>query len=300
MPAHFSYDAVVVGSGPNGLAAAVRLAQEKLSVLVLEANDTEGGGARSGEITLPGFTHDLCPAIHPLAIGSPFFRKLELEKHGLHWIQPEIPLAHPLGEKTAAGLLRSGGETAIALSQDAGAYQRLMEPLVPHWESLSAEFLKPMLHVPAHPIQMARFGMQAIRSAAGLAEAKFQREEARALFAGLAGHSFLPLEERASAAFALVLAMAGHAVGWPLPRGGSQRISDALASLLRSLGGELKTGVRVESLKELPLARAILLDVTPLQLLLMCGDQLPESYQRRLGKFRHGQLVAAHQQQLQR
>jgi phytoene dehydrogenase-like protein len=288
MPAHFSYDAVVVGSGPNGLAAAVRLAQEKLSVLVLEANDTIGGGARSGEITLPGFTHDLCSAIHPLAIGSPFFRKLELEKHGLHWIQPEIPLAHPLGEKTAAVLLRSVGETAIALSQDAGAYQRLMEPLVPHWESLSAEFLKPMLHVPAHPIQMARFGMQAIRSAAGLAEAKFKREEARALFAGLAGHSFLPLEERASAAFALVLAMAGHAVGWPLPRGGSQRISDALASLLRSLGGEIKTGVRVESLKELPLARAILLDVTPLQLLLMCGDQLPESYQRRLGKFRHG------------
>src|SRR5438552_2522483 len=199
MPKNVQYDAVVVGSGPNGLAADIRLAQEKLSVLVLEANDTIGGGARSGELTLPGFTHDLCSAIHPLAIGSPFFRKLELEKHGLHWIQPEMPLAHPLAEKNAAVLLRSVEDTAAGLSEDAQAYQRLMGRLVSHWDELAAEFLRPMLHVPSHPVQMARFGMPALRSAAALAYAKFKREDARALFAGLAGHSFLPLEQRASA-----------------------------------------------------------------------------------------------------
>src|SRR5215471_7630449 len=162
-PNHFSYDAVVVGAGPNGLAAAIRLAQEKLSVLVLEANDTIGGGARSAELTLPGFIHDVCSAIHPLAIGSPFFRKLELEKHGLHWIHPEIPLAHPLESHSAAVLRRSVHDTAAALSGDEKAYERLMAPLASHWDDLAAEFLRPMLHVPSHPIQLSHFGLLALR-----------------------------------------------------------------------------------------------------------------------------------------
>jgi phytoene dehydrogenase-like protein len=288
MAAHFSYDAVVVGSGPNGLAAAIRLAQEKLSVLVLEANETIGGGARSGELTLPHFVHDLCSAVHPLALGSPFFRQLPLEKYGLHWIHPEIPLAHPLEQGQAALLRRSVPETASAFSDDGAAYERLMEPLVRNWEALAWEFLQPMLHLPRHPFKLARFGFQGLRSASSLADSRFRHEPAKALFAGLAAHSFLPMEQRASAAFGLVLGMAGHAVGWPLPRGGSQAISDALAAHFRALGGEIKTNAPVEKLEELPLARATLLDVTPLQLILLAGDELPLSYQRRLGKYRYG------------
>ena len=288
MPAHFSYDAVVVGSGPNGLAAAIRLAHEKLSVLVLEANHTIGGGARSGELTLPGFVHDLCSAVHPLAVGSPFFSHLPLEKYGLHWIHSEIPLAHPLDEGRVAVLRRSVAETASSFAEDGPAYLRLMEPLVRNWENLASEFLRPILHVPRHPFQLARFGLQALRSASGLANSRFKHEPAKALFAGVAAHSFLPMEQRASAAFSLVLGMAGHAVGWPLPRGGSQSISDALAALLRALGGEIKTDSRIETLHELPLARATLLDVTPLQLLLLAGNELPVSYQQRLGKYRYG------------
>ena len=288
MPAHFSYDAVVVGSGPNGLAAAIRLAQEKLSVLVLEANNTIGGGARSGELTLPHFVHDLCSAVHPLALGSPFFRSLPLEKYGLHWIHPEIPLAHPLEQGEAALLRRSIPETADAFSRDGPAYRRLMEPLAAQWDSLAWEFLQPILHLPRHPFKLARFGLQALRSASSVANSRFKNEPAKALFGGLAAHSFLPMEQRASAAFGLVLGMAGHAVGWPLPRGGSQAISDALAAHLRALGGEIKVNAPVEKLEELPLARATLLDVTPLQLLLLAGDELPVSYQKRLGKYRYG------------
>ncbi len=288
MSLQVSYDAVVVGAGPNGLAAAIRLAQEKLSVLVLEANPTIGGGARSAGLTLPGFVHDLGSAIHPLGLGSPFFRHLPLEKYGLHWVQPELPLAHPLEGGRAVLLERSVASTAAALGKDQASYKRLMSPLVSHWETLSSEFLQPLLHLPRHPLQLARFGWRGLGSASSQAQRWFAEEPARALFAGLAAHSSLPLEERASAAFGLVLGMLGHAVGWPLPRGGSQHITDALASHLRSLGGEIDTGVRVESLDQLPLARAVLLDVTPLQLMLIAGDKLPASYSRRLGKYRYG------------
>lgn len=283
-----SYDAIVVGSGPNGLAAGIRLAQRRLSVLVVEANETIGGGARSAELTLPGFTHDICSAVHPLAIGSPFFTQLSLEQFGLKWIQPDLPLAHPLDNGAAAVLHRSVADTAQSLGSDGVAWRRLMDPLVSGWPNLCPEFLRPMLHFPAHPIQMAQFGWNALRSASGLANQCFENAPARALFAGLAAHSFLLMEQRASASFGLVLAMAGHAVGWPIPLGGSQRISDALAACLRSLGGRILTGCPVESLAQLPPARAILFDVTPRQLLRIAGDKLPQSYRRRLEKFRYG------------
>jgi phytoene dehydrogenase-like protein len=283
-----SYDAVVVGSGPNGLAAAIRLAQAGLGVLVLEANDTIGGGVHSAELSLPGFVHDVCSAIHPLALASPFFRQLPLEKYGLHWIQPGLPLAHPVDEGPAVVLERSVAATAVGLGADLAAYERLMSPMVSHWDALAEEILQPMLHLPRHPLSLARFGMRAWRPAAALARTCFSEEPARALFAGLAAHSFLPLEQVASGAIGLALGILGHAVGWPLPRGGSQQIAAALAAHLRSLGGEIATNVRVESLDQLPLARATLLDVTPLQLCLIAEDKLPASYLKRLGRYRYG------------
>jgi phytoene dehydrogenase-like protein len=282
-----SYDAVVVGSGPNGLAAAIRLAQEKLSVLLLEANDTIGGGTRSAELTLPGFMHDLCSAVHPLGIGSPFFRKLPLERYGLHWLQSEFPLAHPV-EGEAAVVSRSLQATAEALGVDGPAYNRLLSPLVEQWENLCDEFLQPIIHWPKHPALLARFGLHAFESATGLINKKFTGASARALFAGMAAHSFMRLEDVPSAAIGLVLGMLAHAVGWPVPRGGSQRIADALAAHLRYLGGEIRTGFRVEHLDQLPLARATLFDLTPLQLLLLMEAKLPSSYRRKLGRFRYG------------
>src|SRR5215213_5701984 len=256
-----SYDVIVVGSGPNGLSAAITLARAGRSVLVLEANDTVGGGARSAELTLPGFTHDVCSAVHPLAAGSPFFRTLPLAAHGLAFIHPPAPLAHPLDDGTAVVLERSVEETCENLGRDAASYCKLIRPLVKDWGLLEAELLSPP-RLPRHPLALARFGLRGLRSASGLAESRFEGTRARALFAGLAAHSTLPLERVPSAAFALVLGVTAHAVGWPVPRGGAQRIADALAAYLRSLGGEVVTGVRVESVDDLPPARAVLCDVT--------------------------------------
>ena len=283
-----SYDAIVVGSGPNGLAAAIRLAQQKLSVLVLEAAEMIGGGTRSCELTLPGFTHDLCSAVHPLGIGSPFFASLGLEKLGLTWVHPDLPLAHPLDNGQASVLSRDITTTADAFGPDGPAYRRLMSPLVANWQNLRAEFLRPMLHFPAHPFQMARFGLEGIRPAAGLVNWWFREAPARALFGGLAAHSFLTMEDMGSAAFGLVLGMAGHAVGWPVARGGSQSISEALAACLRTLGGEIRTRCRIETLAQIPAAKAVLLDITPSQLLRIAGDKLPARYRRHLGKFHYG------------
>jgi phytoene dehydrogenase-like protein len=288
MSRKLSYDAVVIGSGPNGLSAAIRFAQEDLSVLVLEAKDTIGGGTRSAELTLPGFVHDVCSAIHPLGIGSPFLSRLPLKKYGLSWIQPEVPLAHPLDNGSAAALRRSIAETAEGLGPDSNAYGRLMSPLVSNWENLAAEFLQPILHFPRHPIQLARFGLHSMRSAERLATHFFEDEPARALFAGMSAHSFLRLDQIPSAAFGLVLDILGHAVGWPLPRGGSQQIANAMAAHLRSLGGEIITNHPVKSISQLPLARALLLDVSPRALLGLTGDSLPISYRRKLGSFRYG------------
>ena len=282
-----AYDAVVVGSGPNGLAAAILIARAGRSVLVIEAKDTIGGGARSAELTIPGFTHDVCSAIHPLAASSPFLSELPLSDHGLEWIYPPAAMAHPFDDGTAAVLERSVAATGRTLGEDFESYVRLMSPLVRDWGGLSVDLLGP-LRLPKHPVALTRFGLLALRSASNLARAKFKGERARALFAGLAAHSMLPLERPLSAAFGLVLGVTGHAVGWPLPRHGSQSISDALASYLRSLGGEVITGRLIESIDELPPARAVLFDVTPRQFLRIVGETLPPSYRRRLGGYRYG------------
>ncbi len=279
---------MIVGSGPNGLAAAIRLAQEGRSVLVLEANEDVGGGLRSAELTLPGFLHDVCSAIHPLAAGSPFFRRLQLERYGLEWCEPELPAAHPLANGEAVALQRSVADTAAGLGNDGKAYQRLMSPLLSYWEVLAEEFLQPMLHLPRNVLPLASFGWRCLRSASGLTKHWFVGEPARALLAGLAAHSFLPLDRIPSAAFGIVLGMMGHAVGWPLPRGGARGLAQALTACLRSLGGELATACRVTSLSELPKSRAVLLDVTPRQLLSIAGEKLPPSYRRRLERFRYG------------
>lgn len=282
------YDAIVVGSGPNGLAAAITLARTGCSVLVLEASGTIGGGIRSAELTLPGFLHDVCSAVHPLGAGSPFFRTLPLERFGLEWIHPEIPLAHPLDNGSAACLRPDVDATADYLREDAAAYRHLMRPLVRNWSNLAQEFLQPMLHWPRHPMALARFGLGAIRSATSLAQSHFRGEPARALFAGIAAHSFLPLAAPASAAFGLVLGMAGHAVGWPFPRGGSQALANALSAYLRELGGRIETERRIENLRDLPKSRAVLLDVSAWQFAAIARERLPDRYRRRLEKFRRG------------
>jgi phytoene dehydrogenase-like protein len=285
-----SYDAVVIGAGPNGLAAAITLAREGRSVLVCEANESVGGGARSAELTLPGFVHDVCSAVHPLAAGSPFFRTLPLREHGLEFIHPPAPLAHPLDDGTAVLLERSVEETAATLGRDGASYRGLMRPLVRDWSLLESELLGPV-RLPRHPLALARFGLRALRSARGLADSRFEGVRARALFAGLAAHSTLPLERVPSAAFGLVLGVTGHAIGWPVPRGGAQKIADALASYLLSLGGEIVTGARVDSVDELPPARVILCDVTPRQLLHLAGRRLPAGYRRKLGRYAYGPAV---------
>ena len=282
-----SYDAIVVGAGPNGLAAGIELARAGYSVCIFEANDVIGGGARSAALTLPGFVHDVCSAVHPLAAGSPFFSKLPLTQYGLEFINPPAPLAHPFDDGTAVLLHRSVDMTAEGLGADAAAYKNLMRPLVEDWNDLAHDLLGP-LHLPRHPLKVARFGFYGIRSARSLTHNAFKEKPARALFAGLAAHSFLSLDRYATSAFALVLATLAHVIGWPIARGGSQKIADALANHFRELGGEIFTGVRVNSLADLPRAQVVMCDVTPRQLLKMTGNELPSGFRNKLQRYRYG------------
>ena len=281
------YDAVVVGSGPNGLAAAIALAQAGCRVLVREGAPTIGGGTRTAELTLPGFRHDVCSTSHPLGVGSPFFSTLPLGDHGLEWIHAPAPLAHPFDDGTAAVLERSVRATAAGLGVDGPAYRRLIAPLVRDWPILVQGLLRP-LAVPRHPLALARFGLLGLRSAKGLAEGHFHDPAARALFAGMAAHAVLPLDQPITAAFGLVLMLASHAVGMPVARGGSQAIADALGSYLQSLGGTIETDAPVRALADLPPADLILCDTSPRGLLRLAGDRLPAGYRRQLARFRYG------------
>jgi phytoene dehydrogenase-like protein len=283
-----SYDALIIGSGPNGLAAAITLAQAGQKVLVLEAKDTIGGGTRTAEITLPGFRHDICSAIHPLGVASPFFRKLPLTDYGLEWIYPPVALAHPLDDGSAVILTRSLAESASSMGADGHAYRRLMAPLVDSWQEILEDILGPLPLPPRYPLRLTRFGLQALRSARGLAESHFRDDATQALFAGLAGHGMLPLEEATTASIALVLGMLAHSAGWPVPKGGSQAITSAMAAYLGLLGGEIITSREVTSLHDLPDTKTVLLDVTPRQIVQICGDRLPTKYRRQLGKYRYG------------
>lgn len=280
-------DVIVIGSGPNGLAAAIVMAQAGLAVTVVEGAETIGGGARSSQLTLPGFTHDVCSAIYPAAAASPFFRTLPLARHGLEWIAPTAPLAHPLDDGSAV-LEQSLDRTTQQLGADGSAYADLIGPLVEGWSTLADAFSAPLLPFAAHSIELARFGMRAIRPAASVARGHFQSSSARALFAGMAAHAALPLNKLGTSAFAMVLAASGHICNWPFPRGGAQQISNALASHLRELGGTIITEQWVRSVDELPPTRAILCDLTPRQLLKIAGHRFPVLYRKTLEHYRYG------------
>ena len=280
-------DAVVVGSGPNGLAAAVALAQAGRSVVVREAAEVIGGGTRTEELTLPGYLHDVCSTVHPLGVSSPFFRTLPLEEHGLEWVHSPACLAHPFDDGSVALLERSMEATGETLGPDAKAWKKLMGTWVDRWLVLAEDVLGP-LEFPDHPFLLARFGLQGLRPAYGLAKSALKGDHARALFAGNAAHSMVPLTQSPTAAFGLTLVAAGHAVGWPIAQGGSRSISRALASYLRSMGGEIVTGAPVENLDELQRVPLVLLDLTPRQVLRIAGHRLSGRYRRALERFRYG------------
>ena len=281
------YNAVVVGSGPNGLAAAITLQRKFPSVILLEAKETIGGGCRSAELTLPGFVHDICSAAHPLAISSSFFRQIRLHQYGLNWVNPEIPLAHPFEDGSAVFLHRSLDITAAALSRDGKAYKDLLTPFVNSHEKLLSSILRP-IPFPSAPFLMAKFASKALASAHGLGKREFISPQTRALFAGLAAHAMIPLHEPATAAFGIILATLAHAVGWPFVKGGSQKLADALACFFLDMGGEIITDKPVHSLNNIPEADYYFFDITPRQLLNIQGLDLSENYRRRLAGYNYG------------
>lgn len=286
-----SFDAVVIGSGPNGLTAAVALARKGLAVRVYEAAATPGGGTRTEELTLPGFQHDVCSSVHPFGVSSPVFMRLGLEEFGLRWAQPATPLAHPLDGGRAAVLHRSLDATADSLGSDGGHWRKTFEPFAREWNGLAESTLGPLLRPPKHPLLMARFGLQALRSAQSIANSRFDTDDARALFLGCAAHATLPLDGAFTASFGLLLVAAGHAAGWPFAEGGSASITRALEAKLNSLGGEIVCDDRVASMDDLPEARAYLFDVTPRQLLAIAGERFNALYRRQLMSYRYGAAV---------
>jgi phytoene dehydrogenase-like protein len=279
--------AIVVGSGPNGLGCAAALAREGVAVTVLEAADTIGGGTRTSELTVPGLLHDECSAVHPMGQGSPFFRSLELERHGLEWRWPEVDLAHPLDDGSAAVMLRSIDETAAGLGDDGDAWLRLFGAPSRAFEALNEDLLRPLLHIPRHPIGLARFGAAAAMPVATVARL-WSGERARALWGGVAGHSFCTFSQPMGSAVGMALVCAGHAFGWPVARGGSHSIANALAADIREHGGRIETGVRVRSLAELPPADAVMLDLAPAVVAEIAGDRLPPRVARAYRHYRHG------------
>lgn len=285
-----SYDAVVIGSGPNGLSAGITLAREGLSVLLIEANDEIGGGLHSREITLPGLIHDICSAVHPTALASPFFRSLDLQGHGVEWVWSPYELAHPFDEGPPALLLRSLDETAARFGTDGPSWKGLFQPYLKDADAFFDDALRG-LHVPKHPFLLARFGLTSLRSAQAMVDARFSTAAPRAIFAGCAAHAIVPLDWFGTAAVGMMLAASGHAYGWPIARGGSREIGGALETIFTSLGGEIVTGWRVKTAAELPEAKGWLFDLTPRQVVSIAGDQLPSSYVRRLQKFRYGEGV---------
>jgi phytoene dehydrogenase-like protein len=256
-------------------------------VLVREVEDEPGGGLRSAEVTLPGFVHDVCSSIHPFMSGSPFFRQLPLGEHGVEPVHAPAVVAHPLDDGSAVVVERSVEETAAGLGGDAEAYRNLLGPLCSAWPELERGLLGPLLHVPDHPLRLARFATHGLRPARSLARSTFAGERARALFAGCAAHSIVPLERWGTSAFGLVLLTLAHVFGWPFPRGGSQRIAAALISVLEGFGGKVESGVPVDSLEVVP-AGVLLCDVSPRELVRIGGARLPAGYARRLARFRHG------------
>jgi phytoene dehydrogenase-like protein len=280
------YDAIIVGSGPNGLAAAILMQQKGLSVLLIEGKETIGGGMRSAELTLPGYMHDICSAVHPLAVASPFFETLPLSDYGLEYIYPGIAAAHPFDNGTAAIIKKSVEETARLFGDDEQAYLNLMQPLVKDWRMIAPDALGP-LHYPKHPLAMARFGLKALTSAIYLAK-RFKTPEAKGLFAGMAAHSIQPLTNLATSAVALVLMISAHLKGWPIPKGGSNQIANALASYFISFGGKIETNFYVKSLEQLPSSHTVILDVTPKQLLQIAGHRFSPLYKWQLERYRYG------------
>lgn len=285
-----SYDAVVVGSGPNGLAAAITLQQRGLQVLLLEAKDTIGGGMRTAELTLPGFHHDVCSAVHPMGAASPFLRSLPLQEFGLEYIHPEVLAAHPFDDGRAGVLHQSLDATASGLGADGKAYRALFEPLIKNWPRIDTHILGPMLKIPASPFSLAAFGLKSLQSGRQIA-ARWHTKEARGLWAGIVAHSMIPLNDLTSSAIGFVLTIAGHRSGWPIPKGGSQSIANALAAYFRSLGGTLQADTYVRTLSDLPDAKAVLFDVSPRQLLQICGDRLSPLYRWQLKRHRYGMGV---------
>lgn len=282
-------DAIVVGSGPNGLAAAITLLRAGRTVRVYEAADTVGGGTRTEELTLPGFRHDVCSTILPLTAASPFMRTIDWAAHGVELVHPDAPVAHVLSPNRAVLLERSVAATAAGLGEhDGRAWRALFGPLVRDAGKLGRELLRPVIHVPRHPLALARFGLPALRSTRGLARSRFRDAPAQALFAGLAAHAMLALDRPLSASFGLVLGMYAHAVGWPMVRGGSAAVGQALAAEARALGGQIQTGERVRSLSEMPAARAVILDTTPRAAVAIAGDRLSSGTRRALQAFRYG------------